>query len=736
MRRSSLTVPALPVLAVVLSLVLTHGAGEAGEDGSIVGRVTDAGTGDPLAGANVVLVGTREGAAAGSDGEYTITEIAAGTYLVRATVIGYEPGETEVTVEPDGSHRLDFALVEAAIPLPEIVVRAERLADPTSVSAQALSGEELRGIHGLLEDPIRSLHTLPGISTGEEFAAWLCVRGGSPYENLYLLDLAPMHWPWHFGGMKSLFNSDMVEKIELLTGGFPAKYGDKLSSVVNITTREGSRDRLRGRATVSLINGTALAEGPLTSSGSWICSARRSYYDLVLRGEDYAIPSFYDIQAKTTYELSPEQKLSVSGLYSGEDVEVEFEDPEPGEPRSLSDHYRVSTLSAQWKYLVTPRLYSLLSFVAQDIDVKIGLDRWWIDGEALDYGVREDLTYGLGAAHEVEAGVEYRPVRIDWTSFLPVDPREEAWTDSLSQALRREIKGNTWIGGAYVQDSWEVGPRAAVTAGLRYDYLRYTKRGDLSPRLAVRYDLGPCTALRSAWGRYRQTPELTEITENRELESKLATHAILGVEHRFGDDWRGWVEVYEKDYSSLIAVDSLGHHSNGGSGFARGIECFLQKKRGTLSGWLSYSLSLAKRKEYLDTEEHYFDYDQRHLFTILGEKDLGRGWRLAGTWRYATGRPYTRVVGALRDPTTGVWIPIDGERNSARYPAYHRLDLKMSKTFSFRAFDLDLYLEVLNAYNRKNLMGYAYTYTEGGEPVADPYYGLPILPAMGITLDF
>lgn len=708
-----------------------------GQVGSIEGIVKDMKTDEPLIGANIVIVGTYQGAAVDQSGHFVISNISAGTYNIEASMIGYTTVARKVTVAEGQKITLIFLLEETVIEQPGIIISAEKLIEKTAVSAQAIPGVDLRKSHGIIEDPMHALTAMPGIAIGEEFATWLCVRGGAPNENLWLLDWVPVYWPYHFGGMKSVFNSEMIENLELYTGGFPPKFGDKLSSIINITSREGTKDSFKGKANLSLINALGVIEGPLTDKGSYICSARRSYYDLVISTEKgFTLPSFYDIQTRVGYNPEPGHKLYFSGLVSGERVKVEFEDPEPGQPSRLEDYYLVTSSSAEWKWLINSDLYSMVVLTFQSAIIQFELNQWWIDTKVWEPGIRQDLTWQFNNGHTMKTGFEFRRPVVDWASFIPLNPTSQTvWTDTTLQGARREIKGDLWLGSFYVQDGWDISKRFTSTFGLRYDNNSMTKNGTVSPRISMRYEFDVATAIRSAFGYYYQKNELEEMIENNELETKLAKHYIVGLERAFTHEIRSWIEVYYKDYSRLLIVDTMGHYTNGGFGYGRGLEFFIEKKGNPVSGWLSYALSWAERREYTDEELGWFDYDQRHMLSCELDFEFGKTWSLDLHWRYSSGRPYTPVVQGVQD-TLGNWIPIEGEKNSERYPTYHRLDMTLNKDFSLWGTKLNVYIKLLNAYYRKNTQGYSYGYEEDGTPIPEPYYGIPIIPAIGFSLEF
>lgn len=702
----------------------------------VTGTVTDTETGEPLIGANILVLETQYGAATDLHGEFSIADVPTGTYSLEASMIGYEPVRKTVLLEHDNVS-VDFHLTVTIISQPGVVVSAERLIEKTSVSAQSMDGVKLLKVHGVLEDPMHSVLAMPGFSSGGEFATWLCVRGGAPNENLWLLDWVPVYWPYHFGGMKSVFNTDMIEHLELYTGGFPPKYGDKLSSVINITSREGSREKTRGKGLISLINALGLVEGPLTSRGSYIVSARRSYYDLVLGAEPgTTIPSFYDVQARISYELTSGQDVHFNTLVSSERARVEFEDPDPGQPRIIEDYYFVTSSSAEWNWLINPKLYSMFAVIFQSANLEMGMNQWWIHTRVYEPGIREDLTWEMTPTHTLKAGFEVRAPIVDWESFIPLDATDiGSWTDTTLQGSRQAINDDLYIGGMYIQDSWDISSRLSSNFGVRYDNNSLTKKATVSPRASFRFDIDILTSLRAAYGYYYQIQEIQEMAENPNLDAKLARHYILGFERMVTADVRSWIEAYYKDYEQLPTVDTVGHYTSQGYGYARGIEFFVQKKGEPFSGWVSYSLSWAQRKEYLDDAMRWFNYDQRHIVSATIDYAFADTWYLGLQWRFATGKPYTPVVLGVRD-TLGNWRPVNGEKNSERFSDFHRLDVSLNKTFSWLGVKPVVFIKILNVYNRRNLVGYTYSFDEDGTPVPEPYYGISIIPAIGLSVEF
>jgi hypothetical protein len=719
-----------------------------GESGTLKGMVIDDSTQQPLKGVSIILIGTRLGTASDHSGYFKIKDIPAGTYKMIASMIGYKSDTTLVVISLQDTSELNIVLKSQAIDLPAVVVSAERLAEKSCVSDHSIERRSVLIREGQIQDPIRVIQTLPGVaSLGDLFApSQIYVRGGGPEENLFLLDWTKVHWPWYFGGMKSVFNSEIIDRIELSTGGFPAKYGECLSSVLNVTTREGNREHFCGNLSLGLANTQIVLEGPITSRGFFLLSGRRSYLDLIMgEYEGFPVPGFYDFNFKLGYEPWSGQKVYLSGLMTNEKIDYYNPDPEPGIPTKLYDKGKLNTQSLEWKSIISQKLYSLSAFTREEIryDVDIGwtekLDIW-----ALDLGFREDLTWELSSKHEIKTGFELGYINLDLVETLPfsvhyydpnVDP-DDPTTPLVDYIIDRKL----WRGGYYLQDSWKLTEKFSLTGGIRADYLDFNHNTDFSPRLALEYKLDNATSLRSAWGVYCQNPEFEHLSKNPSLESKKATHYILGLTKRFSQSWSGWIELYQKDYRDLVTVDPLGNYSNDGYGYSRALELFLEKEKDRLAGWISYSYGIARRKEFQDHTTTYADFDQRHMFSAVLDWNFSRRFTLDLQYRYATGRPYTPTIRYEWRRIENYWklVEIKGDTNSERYPSFHQLNLRLQYACSIFSMNTLLYLEVWNLYNRENTLGYSFKYSSEYENYVkkSAYYCTPFLPSIGFRISF
>ena len=721
--------------------------------GSISGIIVDEVSNEPLIGANIVIADTRFGSAADLNGNYIINRIPAGEYIVKASMVGYTVSEKALIVIPGADLRIDFALKDTTVSIPDVVVSAERIVEGTSVSDVALTPRMLRSKDGLMQDPVKVIQTMPGIvSMGDLFApSQLYVRGGSPEENMFLLDWAQVHWPWYSGGMKSIFNSDVIDRIELLTGGFPAKYGNCLSSVLSVTTRDGNRERYAGSFSTGIMTTQGLIEGPINKNSSFIITARRTYLDLLM-GEDaeFPVPSFYDTNFKLMYEISRKHAINFTGFasYEGTDFYTAEPDPEAGMPSVLKTSDKLNTQSLGINSVFNPNLYSILTVTRSygDYDIMVG-SGWKMHLIAQIYGIREDVTFDVHPKHQVKTGFDLTHVDYNLDGIMPLDPSDLYTTyDSTGIRMGTFVTDEKFFrGGAYLQDTYQMLPQFSLTGGIRLDKHFWTEEMTTAPRLSARYELNRKTALRAAWGEYYMNIDPMYLDINEDPKSNKAIHYIVGINHDFNRTFSGWVEAYYKDYSNLLAGDSTGFYTNSGTGYSKGIELLLQKKLGALSGWFTYSLSEAKRREFLDAEEFYFDYDQRHNVSMVLEYHNPNPKKFVPdviglNARYASGRPYTRVISANQD-NLNKWHPVKESTNASRYNDFNTVSMRLEWHFPlFGRARGKSYFELWNILNRKNDMGveyrYSLDYASTNNVKAYPYYTTPFLFAGGFGIEF
>ena len=774
-------------LLFLLCLVLAWSAQAVGS--TLVGRIIDAANSTPLVGAYLIVEGTRLGAVTDSSGAYSIAPIAPGSYRLVAEMLGYKADIVrDVVVFADSTTRADIALVSQSIELNTVTVtgRRQRSQAEQQTSAHQLEARQVVALPGGGEDLFRSLHALPGVVARADFASQFYVRGGTPDQNLIVVDGVPVFNPYRLkllGGPVSMFNPDMVERVELLPGGFPAQYGDRLAAVLVVDNREGSRQQLRWKGGASLIDMRALAEGPLPGSagdGSWISSARRTYYDLLLNNlnslpKGTVLPFFRDYQTKLVYDLGPDQKLRFNVLDSREgtllkDLDVEEDDDDEffsdADEFSLESGIENNLYSVGWTNAISDVTLSdlTLSFFNDDwfFDLQAEEERFGAQIDMRKLEIREDLTRIVSAEHQLQAGMEVADLIADITVEIRQDSsryyadNDEDRRDDDGALVERKIRlqNASTVAGFYIQDEWSRwGPRLFVLPGARLDYSTFTREWVFSPRLSLRYALTDTWRLRGGWGFYHQAPNFVGLFERFErqiewnlfetitLKTERSQHFVAGIEWDGERAHSAKFETYYKVLDHLVVerdstFDSI--PDNSGEGFSYGVEFFAQRRpsaENRISGWFSYSLGMNKEKNPEDPL-HLRDVDQRRTLDVASKLRLSRRTSIDLRYSYGSGFPWTPIARDVAgEPLFDeggeiVW----GKTNSERYPAYRRLDFRLAWEREYEGgLRFLAYFEIINLLNRRNVFEYYWSDDYQTRLVS---YMLPAMPFFGVRLGY
>jgi len=741
-------------LGLTLILWLMAAQAQAAEiPGRIAGRVLEVRGHTPLEGVNVSVVGTKLGAVTDKNGAFAIEGLAPGTYSVLFRMIGYKDKTLRNVVVVTGTTTNVEASLEGKVyDLKGVVVTGQKPQprEMTVPSAHLVTREILKEVPGAEGDIFRAVSAFPGITNVSDFSSRLSIRGGAPEDNLVLLDKIWVPFPYHFGGLVTAFNSDIVEEVALYAGGFPARYGNAISSVLDITNRDGNRDHVTGKAEASAVMASLQAEGPLGSKASWVVSGRRSYFDYLMKALKvpgfYTYPRFSDLQGHFSWEPAPNHKLVANALSSDEVIKATFDDPDSllGPKVNITWHYRFNTAGANWKWMFSPRAYSELNVGRYYDLLRFDLQHWYVHEETTFDSAWEELTFLLGSGHELKAGANIGRFRAPIDLFFSRQPEREGERTDTTRVYKSvaEMKSRYAIG--YLQDAWSFARKATLTMGVNSQYLAYNKDRGTGPRMSLAWRNDPLTTYRAAWGYYYQFPSGDKLLPgygNPDLVPEAAEHFILGLDRSLNPDWDLRVEGYYKRLWDLTVVDSVRFYTNDGSGRNYGLEVLLEKKpttRSRFSGWVSYAASKARRKDRPGSPEYDYMYDQPHILTAIVNYTFSGRTRLGLKWKFACGQPYTPIVGRVFIPyapgdTAGYWEGVPGGNDSQRLSWYHRLDLRLDRKFHFKGLAMSSYLEVFNLYARKNLGGYNWSRDYSRE---EPYYQLPFLPTAGLSYEF
>jgi hypothetical protein len=723
---------------------------------SVTGNVVFEDSKEKLPGVNVYLENTTISVTTDYDGLFKLSNVETGEYVLIAKFIGYEKYSEKISVNKD--LHLNISLKEKTLDLDEVTIIADKLIDRSSVSDISLSSSEIESYKGLQEDPINTLSIMPGITKGNNdlfSASQLYVRGGAPDENLFLYNNVKVYWPWYSGGIKSIFNNEVIKNLELLTGGFSAKYGNAMSSVMRVTTRDGDYDKFGGNFTFGFSGLQATVEGPVKKEkASFLVSARKTFMDLLMGDKaEFPTTNIMDGTYKVAWKLNKKHKLSLSGLSAREKLVFVAFNPEPGMPNEMNTFQISHNQSIQVQSMWNEKIYtnfSLYNSVTNSIfTISENMN---MDIKGTEIGIREDATYRISHKHKINFGIDAGIKYFSNKGEIPLDMTTLDYNDTT--VILREIDVNSKSSqfGSYISYSGNILKRLSITAGIRSDYFYF---GDdftninYSPRISAKFNFTSKTSIRASYGYFYQFPEVEALEKNNNLKSNLSKHYIFGVEHIFNSFFRTWVEAYYKDYENLIVYNTeTGNpdniiYSNLGKGYVKGVELFLMKKKGRFSGWISYAYSIAKRRQSLQDKEYYFEYDKPHMFSLAGQYKISEktSWfiphLITAQFRFESGNPYTPVTGAVMTPIG--WQPMNGEINSKRNSAFHNLTVKIvwlnknSNKVTVKSF-----FEIWNIYNHKNLLGRNYQYGEEyhNNIQINEYYSTPIMPSGGVRIEF
>ena len=700
----------------------------------------------------------------------------AGVYELRAGRIGYDEVRQTVTLAAGAVVRVELVLQERALVLQAVRVEAQRarttFQETAGQTARELSNAELKLIPGLAEpDVLRAVEVLPGVVSTSDFSSAFNVRGGSADQNLILIDGFPVYNPFHLGGVFSVFNSDMVGRAELIAGGFPAQYGGRVSSVLNVESDPGDKgldvrggvSLLATRVSVGADAPTRFAEKLGFRSARARIAGRRSYFDQLFKPVFEFPYHLTDLQAYAEGWTRGGGRLSLTA-YTG---------------RDLVDFVGVDSfpLKAKWDWGNDLAGLRWLRHTSRGeiIDARAGFSQFntsILFPEFSDTRFTSRVRHGFG--------------RVDLQ--LPTRTRVEiklgAEANQLSYANRavsggtvfREGRESGSLLGVYTQGNWRPNPSWLVELGGRVDaWLASENHVSVQPRLAVKRFLTQDAALKLAVGRYSQF-----IHSLREEELPLGidvwvlsgarapqvtSDQIQGGIELFHGGWYGSLESYYRDFDGVatnnFADDPNTSHDDliGGVGKSYGVDLLVRKDEGRVRGFITASWLRAVRTfpdpttGIVPAPEVTYPpiFDRRLDLDLVLSTRLPRGWEGGLRWNLGTGLPYTKVMGSylmyeyhivnrgLRrindSPDSANIAVIVGPRNQERYPTYHRLDMSVRKPFTKSWGLLTPYLQVLNVYNRKNPLFYFFDYNRT-PPVRSGVSMFPILPTLGVEIVF
>ncbi len=721
------------------------------QTGTLRGFVTDSSSGEVLPYSNILIEGTLMGASADLRGGFTITGIPAEKeYKVRITYVGYITKHMIVFIKAKEVTQINIPLAESTIRLQEIEKIGEKVhhANETDLGLQKLTVRDLELLpKGVETDIFRSLQFLPGVQSTGDVSARYYVRGGASNQNLVLLNGIPIYNPFHALGLFSIIDPEMINAIEFYKGAFAAEYGGRLSSVLNMITKDGNKNRYSGNGTISFLTGKAAIEGPIPG-GSFMITGRKSLFDKVLsKFINYkdAPFSFHDLSAKINYATSDSKsltKFSLQGFNSHDGLKSD--DPEKADYSWDNNLYGFYWFQA-WQDVP---IYSEVNFSVSSFDGAINpkmSNAKERKNSIGDVTLKADFTNVYESRDEIRVGYKLKSVTTDY-SFENLQGNKSALS---KQALHFSLYGK------YRFLRFE---SFGADIGTRINLLSLTKQHApfFEPRVNLTYAIFPWLKLKGAWGIYTQ--ELITLTNEKEVISLFepwsivpdylqvpeAVHYVGGIDLTLPDGISFSSEIYYKEMKRTAEInpDKASDHYPDlvqASGNSYGAEFLLKYSKYFIQFTASYSLSWSYRN--VNGWVSYPRYDSRHAINSNLTINLGSGWETSVSWFFNSGLPFTQIVGFydkyyfddLFDSYNGLYgnyqpFTLLGDPNLGRLPTYHRLDLGITKSFSLSFLKIEVSANILNVYDRKNIF---YFERDTGKRVNM----LPILPTASIRVE-
>ncbi len=751
---------------------------------NLSGVIKDAKTGEAVIGANILLymdslkqTPLHRGVATNKYGFYSVPDISVRTYYIFVSCVGYETKIIELVLRTnEKSRELNINIEAQSVLLGEVVVEDRRITDFTQTSStieiDPMLIEKLPSL-GSEPDIFRALQLLPGVTSATEISTGVYVRGGSSDQNLTLVDGVQVYNPSHLGGFASTFNSDVLKNIKLIKGGFPAEYGSRLSSVLDITMREGTKEKVKGVISLSTISSRVTMEGPLDTNSTFILSARSMYLDKILpiAKEFNSIPryNFYDANGKVNFNLSEKNKIFISGFFSRDKI---IESPNSKDV-AFNIAWRNATVNLTWTNISSSTLfhrtslmytnYNFSTLIKDEQSVKDPLD-FYTASNINDFSVRRETEIFVGEDHMIKAGADFIYHNFSTTTsdyYVPEFDYKPFYGTEL----------NVLEGAIYLQDDWKITSNLRTNTGARLYYFPSSKLITIEPRIFLTYYIFDRLIVRTAFALVNQTlhllnrsdiylptdvwyPSTSAIKPSRSLQTSIGIEAT-STDRTFLFS----VEGYYKDLKNLYEYKDNADFSYGssfedqltiGRGEAYGVELFLNKRIGNLSGWLGYTLAFTKR--YFDelnlSDAYYPRFDRRHDISFVLGYDINDKFNVGATWTYGTGQAFFMPIGqyaflGLSNPTnnTSKVYYENSARDAFRLPPFHKLDLNLKYSLSIDNTDLEIFVNIYNVYNRFNVFSKYVSYKT--DPVSGQKYPIlkqftlfPFLPTAGITIKF
>lgn len=763
-------------LITALILLLSIPAFAQSPNVTISGYVSEKKTGERLIGASVYLSGRNMGTTTNTYGFYSLT-VPADSVRLTATYVGCVPFTKSMRLQQDLVCNIEL---ESAKDIKEVVVVGKKnsIQERTQMSSVDIPIQTIKSLPAFLgeADVMKAIQLLPGVQAGNEGSTGIYVRGGGPDQNLILLDGVPVYNASHLFGFFSVFNADAIRSVELVKGGFPARYGGRLSSVVDINMKEGNKNKLHGEGGIGLIASRLTLEGPIQKGkSSFMVSGRRTYYDVLakpfIKGNIKGGYYFYDLNGKANFKLTDKDHLYISG-YFGNDKFYAKEKQNGDESTSSSFNTNLrwgnATAVGRWNHQYNNKLFGNLTAYYSHYNFLISTQnkstfsgsneefllkyRSGINDKAVKY----DFDYIPHPNHYIKTGVSYV-----YHTYKPGAQQTKVELGGMKQDTTVGSKDiNAGEIDAYIEDDIKLTNSLKANIGVHWTGFSVQNNfcQSVQPRLALRYLINDRLSAKASFVQMNQFIHLltnssiglptdlwVPVTAKIPMQKSYQGAAGIAYTHNTGIEMS--VEGYYKTMQNVLEYKEGASFFNAsntweekietGTGKSYGLELFLQKKKGRFTGMMGYTLSWTTRHfdNLNNGKEFPYRYDRRHDFKVAGIYELAKNIEVSAEWVYGTGNALTLPVGYYNGPD-GNTVQVFGERNGYRMPSYHRADVSIKFSKQRKNWERAWVISAYNVYNRKNPF-YIYNSTNSqGNAVFKQMSLFPIIPSISYQFKF
>ncbi len=763
---------------------------------TISGYVKEKGSKETLIGVIVYSPKYKAGTTTNNYGFFSLT-LPADSVDIFFSFIGYKTITEKLLLDKDISLNIE---IESGVNLSEVVITAqqEKVSQVNKMSTIDIPIKQVKSIPALLgeKDVIKVLQLMPGVQKGSEGSSGFYVRGGGADQNLIILDDATVYNASHLFGFFSLFNGDAIKSIELTKGGFPARYGGRLSSVLDINMKDGNKTKYSGEAGIGIIASRLTLEGPIIKNKcSFLVSGRRTYYDILTipatlifsKGTTRAGYYFYDLTSKINYDLGEKNKVYISGYFGRDKFSTKVKDDYSKMEFGL--YWQNATATARWNHLFNNKLFSNTSLIFSNyrfnIYDKVEMDQGKFSLNYLsgirDYSIKYDLEYHPNPNHVIRAGL-----LSSYHYFTPSAFVLKNNIDSVDVNRKKHI--TAFESGIYLEDDIKITSKLKSNVGMRVSHFINKSKNYFNPepRLSISYMLKEDIAIKASYALMNQYIHLLSNTgiglptdlwlpsTDRTGPEKSQQISIGGAKDFINKNFAVTLEGYYKETNHVLAykegtsflgIDdpTIENETNwednitSGKGWSYGAEILLQRKTGKLSGWVGYTLSWTQLQfdELNFGKKYYARYDRRHDISIVAIYELSKKITLSGTWVFGTGNAITMPLASyyalphepgqalnnlnVNKPDVSSFFEVSeyGSKNSFRMAPYHRLDIGIQFHKQKKKYERILEISIYNVYNRKNPFFYYIGYEDNSNKEVLRQISLfPIIPSFTYAIKF